>query len=269
MDFFIAIILGIIQGITEWLPISSSGQSMLVMMKIFGVEPSEAFSFAIYLHFGTLLAVVIKLRNELRSIIISLPKFREDSLTSFLIVSTLFSALVGIPIYKLLKENFERSQGDFTMTFIGFLLILTGIFLYFSMKRLIGGHKEVKNINSFDMIIAGIAQGFAILPGISRSGVTISTLLLRNFNQATALKISFLMSIPAIIGGIFFTLISGGGEMIEFSLENLVVGILFSFIFGYLTIDALLKFSRKVRFEFFCIVFGFLTIVLGLLNQFY
>lgn len=112
--------MGVLQGITEWLPIISSGQVMLTMMNFFGLNADEAFSLAIYLHIGTLMAVVVKLRDDIFKIIASLPDFRREQLILFLTISTIFTAIVGIPVYKLLKENFAGWQGDVVPAVIGF-----------------------------------------------------------------------------------------------------------------------------------------------------
>jgi undecaprenyl-diphosphatase len=187
MNTLTPILLGVIQGMTEWLPISSSGQSMLILLTLFHLEPKAAFSFGIYLHLGTLLAVMLKFRKELKDILKNLPGFfqnlqeEKNKLTSFLIFSTLFNGVVGIPLYKFLEKDFQGGGGDLIMAFIGFFLIITGLSLYLSRKRY-GGHKKVKDICFFDMVLAGIAQGFSIFPGISRSGITTSVLLSRNFN---------------------------------------------------------------------------------------
>ncbi len=109
------------------------------------------------------------------------------------------------------------------------------------------------------MVVAGIAQGFTILPGVSRSGMTIAVLLFRDFRQDDALKLSFLMSIPAVIGAVSLDILQEG--LPDFNLMAVLAGISTSFIFGYLTIDALLKFAGKTRFDLFCIAFGVIALL--------
>ena len=108
------------------------------------------------------------------------------------------------------------------------------------------------------MLIAGAAQGFTIFPGISRSGITVAALLFRKFEQEDALKISFLMSIPAVIGANILDM--GGVE--SFDPLVLLAGIVSAFVTGYLTIDILMRFARSVRFDVFCIVFGIIALIL-------
>ena len=250
--------MGILQGVTEWLPISSSGQVMMAMMNLFGLDPDKAFSLAIYLHTGTLLAVTVKLRDDIVGVIFSLPNFKKDPLVLFLVVSTVFTAVIGIPVYMILKENFAGFHGDLVTALIGLFLILTGIVLRFSYKK-DKTERKIKDINAKDMILLGIAQGFTILPGISRSGITVAALLFRNFNSETALKLSFLMSIPAIIGGVGLE-VAGGGEGGSIPVISIIAGIAAAFISGYLAIDILLKFAKKVRFDMFCIFFGLMAV---------
>jgi len=261
MDFVFSILAGIIQGVTEWLPISSSGQSMIALIDLIGLEPEKAFSFAIYLHLGTLLAVLVKMRMEVKEIILKLPQFKEDKLVQFIVISTILTALIGVPVYWFLKENFKAWQGDVVTALIGFFLILTGLVLYLSREMM--GKKVVSELNFLDMAIAGIAQGFTILPGISRSGVTIAVLLFRNFRQDDALRLSFLMSIPAIIGAVSLEILQEGVQ--DFDFTAIILGVSAAFVFGYLTIDILLRFARRARFDLFCIAFGLVAILFYLI----
>lgn len=259
MDTVSAVLLGILQGVTEWLPISSSGQGMSAMMGFFGLSARDAFSLVIYLHLGTLLAVILRFRDDVREIVYSLPRFREDKLVQFILVSTLFNAIVGIPIYLLMKDLFLSLYGGLIMAITGILLISTGLILYASKGRKSG--KKLKDITIIDMAIAGASQGLAILPGISRSGITISTLLFTRVRQEDALRLSFLMSIPAVIGA--NVLEFSGGNIMAFNPIVLTVGILFSFIAGYLSIDLLMRIAHRMRFDLFCVIFGAITIALA------
>ena len=259
MDLVSGAILGILQGVTEWLPISSSGQGMGAMMTFFGLSAKNAFSLVIYLHLGTLLAVILRFRDDIKEIVRSLPRFREDKLVQFILVSTLFNAMIGIPIYLLMKDLFSSMYGGLAMAIIGALLIATGLVLYASKGRKSG--KGLKDVTIIDMAIAGISQGLAILPGISRSGITISALLFTGVRQEDALRLSFLMSIPAVIGA--NVLEFSGGSIMAFNPLLIIVGILFSFIAGYLSIDLLMRIAHRMRFDLFCVIFGAITIALA------
>lgn len=254
MDILQAILLGALQGITEWLPISSSGQLVLSLVDLLKVEPQAAFSLAIMLHVGTLFAVAVKYRKDLLGIIGKLSW--KDDLTRFLVVSTAVTGVVGIPVYFLLKSIFI--YGELTNALVGGLLMLTGTLLYFSRNAGFGdiglarlGYKE--------MAVAGAAQGISILPGISRSGTTIAAMLLMGIRQDIALKLSFLMSIPAVIGVVVIDY--GDFSSSGFGLPEVAMGIIFAFLFGYLTIDVLLKAARGLRFDLFCIALGAVALI--------
>ncbi len=258
MDIIQAVILGILQGITEWLPISSSGQVMLSLIEFLDVNAESAFALAIALHIGTMLAVVVKYRNDIFDIIKKLSW--KDNLTRFIIVSTVFTGAIGIPVYFLLKSVF--AYGELANGLIGILLIITGIILYISKKIKLGSI-DVSSLGYKEMAVAGAAQGISILPGISRSGTTIAAMLMMGIRQDIALKLSFLMSIPAVIGALvldFSDFVSS-----DFGIMQILAGITAAFIFGYLTMDVLVKIAHKIRFDIFCIFFGIIAILAFLL----
>jgi len=249
MDIIQAIILGIIQGIFEWLPISSEGQSMLILLNAMQLNIDEAISVAIFLHMGTSLAVIIKFKDEFRSIISG----ADPKLTRIIIVSTACTGLTGLPLYIMLKNTF--SGGIAATVLIGVMLILTGIILGLNKQS---GHKTIDSVTLPDMIVLGLVQGFAILPGISRSGVTISTLLLRNVEQKTALLISFLISVPVVLGAVALD----AGMIIKIDPVHGLAMLVSSLLVGYIMMDFLLKFADRVDFSIFCISLGLLTIIL-------
>ncbi len=256
------ILLGVLQGVTEWLPVSSSGQSMLALISVLQANPETAMKFAIYLHTGTLLAVLVRFRREVRYILTSLPKMREDKITSYLIVSTIVTGLVGIPVYLLMKQSLGilAEQGELVTALIGVFLVLTGFAIYLSHKK--SGLRGIENIASRDMVVGGIAQGFAVVPGVSRSGITISALLFLGLKQDTALKLSFLMSVPAVLGAVVLDLLQE--DFIVFDFTGLAIAVFTSFIAGYATMDLLIRFSRRIRFDVFCVFFGLVAVVISL-----
>jgi undecaprenyl-diphosphatase len=262
VDIVIAIILGIFQGITEWLPISSSGQTILAMVDVLKIDGKTALTLAFYLHFGTLLAVLVKLRGDVKHIIVRLPRYKEDKLVQFIIISTIATACVGIPCYLLLYELFEEGiQGGIVTALVGIFLLLTGIFLYATKTRM--GKRAIQDSNTSDSILAGISQGFAVVPGLSRSGVTLAALISKDFSQEEALHLSFLMSIPATIGIIIIE--SFQGTILSIGIPAIIAGVFAAFIVGYLAIDILLRFARNVKFDIFCIVFGMIAIAVAII----
>lgn len=251
MDPVQAAILGIIQGITEWLPVSSEGQSILFMIRYINISPEDTISLAIFLHLGTMFAVLIKFRKEFLSILSP-----DSGLLRILVITAACSGVTGIPCYLALKHTFTSGEG--TTLLIGVMLILTGIILSLPSRR--SAHRTREEITTKDLIITGLVQGFAILPGISRSGVTITTLLLRNVEQKSALAISFLISVPVVLGAMLLDI----GSITEVQPTNILIMFVTSFVASYITMDILIRFAERVNFSLFCIALGAVTVILTL-----
>lgn len=259
IDVFIAVVLGIFQGVVEWLPISSSGQTILIMIDILDITPEKALSFAFYLHLGTLMAALVKYRKDVKYIAFSLPKIKEDKLVQFMLVSTLFSVIIGAPVYILLNEFFKAGyKGEVITVLVGLFLIITGIILRTSKKKF--GKRAISQLKTIDMVLAGIAQGISVLPGISRSGMTVTTLVAKDFNHKDAVHLSFLMSIPGILGLMVILVIQD--SIFSIGIIPIISGIVVAFIVGYLMIETVLKLTKKVRFDVFCIIFGLIALSL-------
>ncbi|AHF80170.1 undecaprenyl-diphosphate phosphatase [Thermococcus paralvinellae] len=267
MNYTEAIIMGILQGFTEWLPISSSGQVMLALINFFGISPEKAHSYALLLHFGTLFAVLFKFRYELGKILMNLITLRWGEEETFLFYSTLFTAVVGFPLYKAFKTAVASLNVESVNGIVGFALILTGIVLARSRENpkdefeQIVTKKRKGEVTIVEAIIAGIAQGVAILPGISRSGMTIGALLLLGVEQKKAVKLSFLMAVPAIFGALFLEL-RAVNEPITVSLA----AVLSAFIVSLLTLEGMLKLAEKLNFSKFCILFGSIAVIASLMG---
>jgi undecaprenyl-diphosphatase len=258
-----SIILGMIQGITEWLPISSKAMVSLAMIKFFdsNIALSEAVYYSIWLHMGTLFAVALFYKNDLTALIKNLPRYFRDvtnprgynKLTTFLIVSTFCTGLVGAPLAVFGLRHFTFS-GTIAIAFIGMLLIVTGILQSFARRRV----SLNKSLAVKDAVLVGIMQGFAALPGLSRSGLTISTLLLRRYAARDALNLSFMMYIPAVLGAeIGLGILKGGLYFNVYSALAIVV----AFIFGIFTIRILLTVAERINFSYFCILLGSLCVL--------
>ncbi len=256
MDLLQAIILGIVQGITEWLPISSEGVNSLILVTFFNKSLSEAAYMSIWLHTGTLLAAIIYFRKQIWKLIknlkhYSLKETSYNNLTNFLIASTFATGIIGLPIllYGLDKLNF---QGNLATAIIGVLLILTGIIQLFIKKQTL---RKLPTI--FDGFLTGFVQAFAGFPGLSRSGLTVSALLFRGYKAETALALSFIMSIPVVFGAeIVLTLL----DKITIN-SYLILAMFLSFIFGLFTIKLLTKLAQKLNFGYFCIFLGILSLI--------
>jgi len=269
------VIIAIIQGLVEWLPISSSGQVIIVSINFFGISSEAAFSLSIWLHLGTTLAVLLKFRAEYVNMIKSLipKKFNSDQIDinnrNWIIYATIGTAIVALPLYLVFRiiilGSFTASQGDILTLIISGFLIITGIFLLKFSKKF--GTKTILNIEKNqlkkDSLISGLFQGVAILPGVSRSGFTVSAIMLENYEQNNALKLSFLMSVPVALASIGVDIIFGEGSI--FGVINPLIIILVtavSFIVGYLSMEFLLKIAKKVEFGYFCIFYGIFSFII-------
>ncbi len=265
------IIIALLQGLFEWLPISSSGQVMLFSTNFFGISENDAFSLAIWLHLGTALAVVLRFWKEYLNISKALLPNRFNITKTdlikrnWLIISIIGTAITALPLYIFIKKVFSSNQGDISTLIISGLLIITGIILLKGRKLL--GNKKIEDIsNKFfqrDSFLAGLVQGISILPGISRSAMTVSTTLIEGYTQEDSLRLSFLMSVPAVIASIVVDIAFGEGSIFgNLDLMTILVSTFVSFIVGYFTMGLLLRFARKVQFGYFCIIYGIIAFII-------
>ncbi|TFG01735.1 MAG: undecaprenyl-diphosphate phosphatase [Promethearchaeota archaeon] len=325
---WLILILAVIQGILEWLPVSSEGQLVLILTWL--QESEQALAIAIFLHLGTMIAVIIRFRNdflllfnwklwgktktkeeELNSIQeentsnenlandqekknyskndstaekdsdlseIHVKKKEQRILWKFLLVATLMTGIIGVPIYLLLEyalsegellefANGRVSSGDIITIGIGLFLIATGLFILFSRRKV--AEKELIELSTWEMILVGATQGLAIIPGVSRSGTTMGTLLIRSVKDNEALRGSFLLSVPAVLGGnillIIIDLIQGDVSFEGIPWYGMILAIIISGVVGYITIDLFLWIARKINFGWFCLLLGGLAVIITLI----
>lgn len=260
----IAVIVGILQGIFEWLPISSEG-NIAIAMTALGYGNAGAVSFALFLHTGTAISALAYYRDELLAVLQSAPEWRPSSAfgastaeLSYLLIATLATGVVGLPAYKLFDEAVGRLQGGMFIVLIGVLLIATGV-----LQRLSGdlslGSREQPDLT--DAVLVGALQGIAVLPGVSRSGVTASALLFRSHDGPSAFRLSFLLSIPAALGAGVLAALEEGLTTVSPASALVAVGV--SAVVGYLTIDVLMRIVERVSFSKICLGLGGLAVLGG------
>ncbi|MFH1637119.1 MAG: undecaprenyl-diphosphatase UppP [Candidatus Woesearchaeota archaeon] len=251
-----ALILGIIQGITEWLPVSSSGH-LALFQNAFGMQVPVLYD--IFLHVATVLVLLIFFRRRLLRVIKAIAKLDFNSedgrLALFVVIGSIPTAIIGFLFKGLFKTFF------YSILAVGIALIVTGFILLFSESR-----KEKKSLGWKDSVFIGIAQGIAIIPGISRSGATISTALLRGVRREEAAEFSFILAIPAIIGAAVFDF--SPEAFAEINLAAIIAGMMAAFVVGYLSLSWLMKLIRRRMFHYFgwyCLILGAAMATAGLL----
>tara|TARA_Y100000310_G_scaffold345575_1_gene466794 strand:- start:10729 stop:11502 length:774 start_codon:yes stop_codon:yes gene_type:complete len=255
MEIWQAIILGMVQGITEWLPISSSGHLALIQM-LFGLE--VPISFDILLHFSTLLVLLTVYWKDLLEICKAWLRFDRKSsefkLGYLLIIGTIPTAIIGL-LFKDLFASFFSS-----ILAIGIAYLFTAIILFLSKLS-----KENQKMSTPSALLVGLAQGIAIIPGVSRSGSTISLGLLIGINRRDIAKFSFLLALPAILGA---TILEGGSIVgSEIGFVTVLFGMVSAYIVGFLSLKWLLSVIEKKSFYLFgwyCLALGFFLISLHL-----
>jgi len=252
LNTFQLIVLSIVQGITEWLPISSSGH-LAIIQHLFHLNVPVIFD--ILLHFGTIIAVLVFFKKEIAGIIGAIFKldFRSEygRLVIYIIIASIPTAIIGF----LFKDFFESLF--YNQPAIGIALLLTGFILFFSSRK-----RGSKEISSWSAIVTGIVQGLAIIPGISRTGATLSSGLFFGIDREKAARFSLLLSIPAILGASVIDF--NYKEIASIGVTNAIMGIIISAIVGFFAIKLLVNVLKNHKFHLFayyCWIVGLLTIL--------
>lgn len=258
MEIIDSIILGIIQGLTEFLPVSSSGHLELGKA-ILGDDsiPQESLLFTVVLHFATALSTIVIFRKDIWSLLKGILKFQwnEDlQFASKIALSMLPAAIIGFTYESELAEMFGGN-----IKLVGFMLIITALLLYLADKA----KNTNKNVSFSNAIVIGVAQAIAMLPGISRSGATISTSVLLGNDKTKAARFSFLMVVPLIFGKIAKDILSGELTYDAQNFTSLSIGFIAAFVSGLFACTwmiALVKKSKLVYFSIYCLIVGLVAI---------
>lgn len=256
------IIVALIQGLVEWLPISSEGQIVFYISYFTSLAPEEALSFAVWLHLGTSLAVIVRYPR----IFLDLISLKDKVLLKRLILATVATATTAIPLYIFLKNSISLYQGILLNILVGGLLLVTAVILYLPTRQPTSSDQEIetKDVKDRDALVTGLVQGSAVLPGLSRSGVTVSALLMQRVDKETALRFSFLMSVPAVLGILVFEIITGSATPPNVTTLDLVTIEMIVFIVGLVSMESLLRLARRVRFWKLCLILAMISIALGI-----
>ena len=282
MNYLMSILMGFIQGVAEFLPISSSGH-LTLFQAFFGMENMEEthMFFTVLLHFGTLISVCIVYWRDIIDMIrefflgIRALAVRDESvgkppaarrMVMLIVVATL-------PLFVMVFFKNALEQVFSNPILVSCMLLLTGFILFFS-DRLARGHKTAKNATVTDALLVGCAQAVAIIPGISRSGATISAGMLRGFDRNFAVRFSFLMSLPAVVGATLLELKDAAtapdfAEQVVPLLPVYLVGVVVSAVVGYFAIRLVKSLADKGKFgsfAYYCWVVGAVSLIAGILK---
>jgi undecaprenyl-diphosphatase len=246
------------------LPISSQGQTVLFVYNLGAVPVDSLVALAVWLHLGTMFSVLARYPRDILKII----SLKDRNLLRLLLIATIGTGIVGVPVYLVRKVAFTAVLGSRLNLVVGVLLLMTAAILYASREK--AHQAEVTNNNLEQMptdkaaLVTGLAQGLSIMPGLSRSGITVSSLLMQKVGKETALKFSFLMSVPAVLGIFVLELATGDLAIATVSFSDLFVMDVIAFCVGLASMEALLRLSRKVSFWKLCVLIAAIAIVFGL-----
>ena len=266
MSWLEALVLGLIQGLTEYLPVSSSGH-LAIGSALFGIEGEENLAFTIVVHVATVFSTLVILWKEIEWIFRDLFKFQMNAGTRYAINIVISMIPVGI-IGVFFKDTVEDIFGA-GLLIVGCMLLLTAALLTFSYYA---KPRQKTSISLKDAFIIGLAQACAVMPGLSRSGTTIATGLLLGNNKAQMAQFSFLMVIPPILGeALLDTIKAVQGEAItgDIPMSSLLVGFLAAFLSGCLACKWMINIVKKgklIYFAIYCALAGAVTIICSLLN---
>lgn len=273
MSLLSSFLLGLIQGISEFLPISSSGH-LSIAQNLLGIQAAgeEHVFFDVLLHLGTLLAVFVAYWDDIVEMIRAFFSIFADLRSHRRVVPTpsrrlIFLIIVAtLPLFAILPIKDAVESLYYNTVFIGFALLVTGGLLFLS-DRVKRGHKTEKTATALDALLVGVGQAVATCPGISRSGMTICSGMFRGFERKFAVRFSFLMSIPAVLGANILSIAdaakSGGIDLAQ--LPVYLVGVAAAAVSGYLCIRLLRMIADKGRFGWFayyCWAAGLVTLIL-------
>mgnify|MGYP000108930528 FL=1 len=268
----LAIILGVIQGCLEWVPVSSEAFLMIYLISVVKLDPSTALAISLLLHFSTMLTVLLFFKKEfkeaLNTLINTLNRDKENNIRGKSVFRLLWTSLLGsaisggaifilyINLLAIVEESFLELAGLVTLALIGITMIVTGLIMRKSFK----GFKSLEDLNYMDGLLGGLIQGLAVIPGISRSGVTLTFFLYRKLKKEDAIVCSFLIYVPAVILSTSYYLLSGDISNIIRDVNVLFLSMAFisSFAISLLTIKSFVYMAEKLSFSKFLIFFGLL-----------
>ncbi|MBR4002179.1 MAG: undecaprenyl-diphosphate phosphatase [Bacteroidales bacterium] len=261
MNWWQALILGLVQGLTEFLPVSSSGH-LVIFRELLGAEAPSDLVFEITVHVATALATIVVFRKQILDLLQGLFKFKYNQQTEFiakLVVSMIPVAIVGFFFKDKVEELFS------SLLVVGCALMVTALLLFLSDR--VKARKEGKEITFGQALVMGLGQAVAVIPGLSRSGTTISAGLLSGASRNKVAEFSFLMVLVPILGEAFLDLVGGDLAASSISIAPLLLGFLAAFFSGLFACKAMIALVKKAGLKWFalyCAIVGLIVIICSL-----
>jgi len=267
LNILFSIVVGIVQGVAEWLPISSKTQVLLASTVLFGLPLVVAYAFGLFMEIGSVLSALTYFRKDMFSALI----FKDRRLLTYLVVVTAVTAVVAVPIYLAVEKLLENPYNvGAPMIVLGMVLIANG--LYIRHSRI---NPKIEGLGQMKMkhyIAVGLAQGIAAFPGVSRSGMTTSTMLLMGVKPELAFRLSFLAYIPAAVGAFMVTILLSRAEVnsaiASINLVGVLIAITTAAITGLLVISYLFRVAKHNKVYLINFALGLIALAIGLITAF-
>ena len=273
-NWLLGVVLGIVQGVSEWLPISSKTQVIIASNFLFGLSFTQGYALGLFLEAGTFVAALYYFRGEVWKVLKALVGRGDEEgkmLLKFLLVVTIVTALLGVAIYKTVSESYSGPVLGIPMIALGCVLIADGILITVAKGRR-NPSKSLKDLSLRDLILVGIAQGVSAFPGVSRSGATVSSMLLLGVNPKESFRLSFLALIPASVGAAGVTLLLSPENVSTAvnaaGISVILISILVTVLVGIALIRLLLRAAGSQRIALLAFALGALAILSGVASIF-
>lgn len=271
IDLLFWLLFGLVQGFLEWIPVSSEA-FLFIIAVLYGFDPSTALIIAILMHFSTSLAALIYYRSDYSDVLKlifgeQINSMRPKRLFYYFVVSGSTTLILGFALYYALLsvlrgvESLVKAGSLIIMILIGVLLLLTGLVM--RKARSVNQNKTVSDLDVIDSLFLGVMQAFSVFPGISRSGITISSLLLRRYDQEDSVRLSFLIAPVVIIPATLFELMNSAEILYQVGLIELIIAETTAFIASLIAIEFMTTLAKKLDFSRFLIVIGLVLISLN------
>lgn len=274
-SILVGVILGIVQGISEWLPVSSKTQVLIASRYLLSLSFQQAYTFGLFMDVGAVVAAAIYFRSELASLVSVLLGSKgtmKRKLFAYIVVSIVMTGIIGAPLY-LIADSITGISIGIPMFLIGLVLLADALLIRYSKgkKREGMNTKTLKDLSLKDYVLVGIAQGIAALPGVSRSGITTSTMLLLNVEPDEAFRLSFLTGIFAAAAAFCLTLVATRANLsaafASLGVLGIAVAILTSIVVSLFLIDFLLKIAKKSKIVYLVAALGVIALIGGIISM--